>query len=364
MNKHDINASNFDTDTLAKLEIYREYLSVFLHVFIEKPDSIKAIQIFDFFAGSGQDSSGKPGSPLIAKSEIESVLLKETKKQPLIKLFLNEIEVDKASQLSRCIEDYSSPLHNFIISVSCKSFEESFDELWPQMNGNANLVFLDQYGVKEVGKSVFQKLTSLHRTDILFFISSSTANRFKKDPNIRKYLPLSTEDFNQMNGTNCHRIISKAYARWVPDGIEYYLSSFSFRKGANVYGLVFGSHHPLGIEKFLRIAWRRGGDANFDIDFDQQYRKNPVLFEELAKPKKITAFEIELTQAILSGKLSTDHNVFLFCISNGFLGSHGKRVLCNLKNNGIIKSEKFSVSYDGWKNKKAKAIVITGGIPT
>ncbi len=63
----------FDDGTLVKLTIYKEYLKEWLPVFVSKPDSIwKTIQIFDFFAGMGEDKNGVAGSPLIAIEIINS----------------------------------------------------------------------------------------------------------------------------------------------------------------------------------------------------------------------------------------------------------------------------------------------------
>ena len=49
------------------------------------------------------------------------------------------------------------------------------------------------------------------------------------------------------------------------------LYPFTIKKKANVYGVIFGSSHPRGVEKFLRTAWEinnTNGSANFDIDND------------------------------------------------------------------------------------------------
>ncbi|MFO7903844.1 MAG: hypothetical protein R6U98_14365, partial [Pirellulaceae bacterium] len=61
------------------------------------------------------------------------------------------------------------------------------------------------------------------------------------------------------------------------------LYPFTLKKGANIYGLVFGSKHPLGVEKFLDLAWSKNeinGEANFDIDKDV-HKSLPTLFDSL-----------------------------------------------------------------------------------
>jgi len=117
-----------------------------------------------------------------------------------------------------------------------------------------------------------------------------------------------------MNGQNVHRILANAYPRWIPDEVDYFLGSFSIKKGANVYGLVFGSGHPRGIDKFLHVAWKHGGDANFDIDKDGIDPRQPSLFSELDKPTKISEFEKTLEREVLHGTLRTNKiYTFLLC---------------------------------------------------
>ncbi len=173
-------------------------------------------------------------------------------------------------------------MQQVIFATEKKDFQSAFMKWEPSMHGRvANLLFLDQNGVKQITKSVFQTIVQLPKTDFIFFISSSMVNRFRPVPEIRDCVPLTDEDFSRMNGTNVHRIVAESYRRWIPDGLEYYLGSFSIRKGANVYGLVFGSGHPLGIDKFLKVAWKHGGDANFDIDQDGIDPLPPSLFPDL-----------------------------------------------------------------------------------
>ena len=46
---------------------------------------------------------------------------------------------------------------------------------------------------------------------------------------------------------------------------------FSIKKKANIYGLVFGSHHWRGMQKFLEIAWKLDsscGEADYEMESD------------------------------------------------------------------------------------------------
>jgi hypothetical protein len=197
----------------------------------------------------------------------------------------------------------------------------------------------------------------LPRTDFIFFISSAMVNRFKNLPEIRTHVPVADEDLLQINGTNVHRIVANAYKRWIPvSSKEYYLGSFSIKKGANVYGLVFGSGHPLGIDKFLKVAWKLGGEANFDIDKDGIDPNQPSLFPELDKPKKISLFEKDLESAVLERRASTNKEVYTFALQSGVLPMHAKDALNQMMNDGKLPRQNLHVTYNAWKKPLTETI--------
>ena len=241
-------------------------------------------------------------------------------------------------------------------------FKEAFEKQFETMQGHANLIFLDQNGIKQIDRSVFERITALPRTDLLFFVSSSLANRFKTHPEVRRYLPLNDADLQMMNGDNVHRILSAAYKRWLKPNQKYYLGSFSIKKKANVYGLVFGSGHPLGMDKFLRVAWGHGGDANFDIDGDRIDPSTPSLFPEYDKPKKLTEFEALFRKKILEGTIATNIDAYLFTLEIGVLGSHARDVLNQMVKECLLeKGQRFSVSYDAWSKCSKQRILFNTG---
>ena len=349
----------FDEGTQDKLELYREYLREWLPVFIHGP-SLDSINVFDFFAGPGFDVDGKPGSPVITCEEIKEALIKNDKKSAVIKAYFNEKDSDKYNSLLAYVEEQRVALPQVSFSPLQKDFHSAI-ELWtPDMKGHvANLLFLDQNGVKEISKSVFQSILKLPKTDFLFFISSAMVNRFKKQPEIRERVPVTEEDYSRMNGTNVHRIVAESYRRWIPTGLEYYLGSFSIKKGANVYGLVFGSGHPLGIKKFLDVAWKHGGDANFDIDNDRIDPACPSLFPEMDKPKKISVFDKELELAVLSEQLKTNKEIYIFSLQNGMLASHARDAFALLIKKKKLPKQTLHISYDAWKKPDIERIKLS-----
>lgn len=346
----------FDEGTQEKLELYRDYLCEWLHVFINTP-SVGTLQIFDFFAGPGIDSDGNPGSPAITCREISDVRRPNLKQRKEIRAYFNEYDIDKFNNLLTCIEKHKCSLPQVAFSTMQTDFPSAFEKWKPVMNGRvANLLFLDQNGVKQITESIFKTIVQLPKTDFLFFISSAMINRFKNQSEIRDYVPVTDDDFSRMNGSNVHRIAADAYRRWIPGELQYYLGSFSIRKGANVYGLVFGSAHPLGIDKFLRVAWKRGGDANFDIDGDGIDPTQSSLFPAHDKPSKIKLFEKELESAVLERRLSTNKDVYLFALRSGMLATHARDALKLMIKDEKLPKQSFKISYDAWRKPNAETI--------
>ncbi len=340
----------FDEGTRDKLELYREYLREWLPVFING-SSVDILQIFDFFAGPGFDVDGNPGSPAITCDEIRNAMIQTgNQRSKIIKAYFNEKTAEKFKNLSSYIDKQRVSLPQVEFVQLKNDFQYAFKQWVPYMHGRvANLLFLDQNGVRQITKPVFQTIVQLPKTDFIFFISSAMVNRFRTRPEIRDCVPVTDEDFSRMNGTNVHRIVADSYRRWIPKGFEYYLSSFSIRKGANVYGLVFGSGHPLGIDKFLKVAWKRGGDASFDIDKDGIDPSQLSLFPEYDKPTKISVFEKELEAAVLGRHLITNKDVYLFALKNGMLAAHARKTLGLLIKDNKLPKQILHISYDAWK---------------
>jgi three-Cys-motif partner protein len=361
MPRLDLHLKPYDEGTQDKLDLYREYLREWLPVFIHAP-SVDTLQIFDFFAGPGNDKAGNPGSPLITCDEIRTSLNHRGNQTKKIRAYFNECVGDKYKNLSSCIDEQRIALPQVEFTIKQSDFHSAFEQWKSLMHGKtANLLFLDQNGVQQITEDIFQTIVRLPLTDFIFFISSAMVNRFKNLPEIRKYVPVTDEGLSQMNGSNVHRILADAYRRWIPDGLTYYLGSFSIKKGANVYGLVFGSGHPLGIDKFLKVAWKRGGDANFDIDRDGIDPAQPSLFPEYDIPTKIKVFEKELAAALFARRLTTNKDVYLFALQNGMLATHARNALGSLVKTEKLPKQKFHVSYDALK-KDAETIIHFNGV--
>jgi len=352
----------FDESTLIKLELLRLYVKSWLPVFIEKKEiHWNEIFIYDFFAGSGMDTVGNFGSPLLILNELRNYCQSIVDKKLKVKILINEFDQDKIKILQTKISNYFTDCRSknefnccekcstenncpFQIRIESKDFKILFDEIYPSILASSKLprfMFIDQFGIKHVTQEIFQKLTALTRTDFLFFISSSFVRRFTELDEFNKYLKLSREQFDASQPEHCHRIILNYYQSQISNK-SYYLAPFSIKKSANIYGLIFGSNNPLGMEKFLDAAWsldKNTGEANFNIDNDRIVKTQQLsFFPEDNVIQKVDIFEKNLLDWL---KKSERDNVeiYLFALTNGMQKKHAKDVLKKHEKRLIISSK-------------------------
>jgi three-Cys-motif partner protein len=345
----DIHKLPFDEGTRAKLAIFRDYIRQWLPVFIAKREIIwSTINIYDFFSGPGSDCHGTQGTPVIILEELAPFLEEIKAKNLTVNLYFNEYDATKAGLLIKKIEGYRGGPYNIV--VESLDFKESFERQYPLMRKPhcANLLFLDQNGIKHITEDVFHKIVALKTTDFLFFVSSSTVKRFSDHPSIAQHIKLNTEDVEKTPYHKIHRLVTDYYRSLIPKEKSYFLASFSLKKNAGLYGLIFGSAHVLGIEKFLNTCWTIDpdrGEANFDIDGDNLRPGQGDLFTgEVAKPKKVDLFEQELRAKIITSEFSNDREIYLFTIMNGFTPAHARKVLSRLVLEKKVKKGRWNLT--------------------
>ncbi len=365
MASKDIHEEPFDEGTKAKLFIFGDYVKSWLPVFLSRKIPVwKKINIFDFFAGPGADISGVNGTPLIIINELSSYVDQIKSKTLTVNLYFNEIDHNKYTLLTQRIETYINTQNPpFKITISKLDFKDAFELHENAMNekDSANLILLDQNGIKHITPEIFRKIVTIRTTDFLFFISSSTIRRFSELPTIQQYINVEKGEVAATEYFKTHKLVLDYYRGLLPGDRPYYLAPFSIKKGANIYGLVFGSGHILGIEKFLDVCWKADpvrGEANFDIDRDNITPGQLELFTgTVRQPKKVEIFESELRNGILEKRLVTDKDVYLFSITNSFLPKHARKVLNSLVEEGKLKKNNLKISNQVMKEETTETML-------
>lgn len=328
-----MHASSFKSHTKTKLGIFRgsfkEWFPVFLHnIYVDK------IFIYDLFAGSGQDIDGVYGSPLILLEESIGengvhckTALKNKKK---IIFAYNELYVDKANLLKTNISNFLSECKSKCNVSYCpydgnchvehKPFKEIIKN--PRFLNNlknphyAKFILMDQYGFKGVNPDVFRILIDAPKTDFIFFVSTSAVKRFIETSAVQNWLPNNDLDPNE-DANKFIREIVKEYKKLIPDGKEYYMHHFTLKHGPNYYGLIFGTAHAFGMEKFMKVCWKednKSGESNCNVNND--YDEDSLFYDEDNTTKKEFVKKLIIDQ-IFSGKIVTNIEGLKIALQNG-----------------------------------------------
>ena len=329
----------YDEGTLAKLRIFELYTQEWIPVFLSRdnPTFSGGVHIFDFFSGPGTDSGGVPGSPLRILKQLRSYYEKPLagwNKVPIVAHFF-DADPKKIEALKAIASDAVWRIPGVTLDVRCLSFEDALidHDRVLQNRDVAKLLIIDQFGVDAVSKPVFNKLSTLPTTDFIFFLSSSTLHRFREHPAIKQKIEKVDDSYD------VHRAALRFYRNLLDPKNDLFLGSFSIKKRSNIYGLIFGSHHPLGIHKFLHVAWTTdeiAGEANFDIDRENIQPGEGLLPLEEFRPNKIREFEQSLEAELRAGKMKSELNVVRFCVEAGMTCRHAEPVLKKLKSEGVL----------------------------
>ncbi len=320
-------AKPFDEGTLTKLKLFELYTREWLPVFLANPPPRRsAIHLFDFFAGPGTDSKGIPGSPIRILRQLAAYRDNPGWKRVRISVHLFDVSRSKINRLRQNISQLTSQMEE--ITLECepwkfvKAFQSSKAVL--QDENAAKLVFIDQFGVDEVTDDVFWQLVAAPACDFLFFLTSSTLYRFRDHPAIKQKI-VRPDDYYHL-----HRKVLDYYRELLPDPVNYYLAPFSIKKGPNIYGVIFGSRHPLGMDKFLEVAWKQdevNGEADYDIGRENMLPGSPMLPFPDVKPRKVENFERDLEARLRAGHLRHEIDVMKVCFEHGVLGGMPLRFL-------------------------------------
>lgn len=154
-------------------------------------------------------------------------------------------------------------------------------------------------------------------TDFIFFISSSFIKRFKDLDVVKSYINTNKLAFEEKKPKDCHRIIADYFRNLIPTDKEYYIHHFTIKKGTNYYGLIFGTSHTLGMEKFVKVCWvedKNSGESNCNIDND--FEKGSLFYDPVNTTKKIR-IKGELEQLIMNRKIESNIEGLKWVLSKG-----------------------------------------------
>jgi three-Cys-motif partner protein len=351
----DFHAQPFDEGTLRKLRIFELYAGEWLPVFLSQPEPRwPRLHVFDFLAGPGRDTQGVLGSPLRLLNRIRQYTSLPGWSKVAVHAHLFDEDHQKVNALKMKLAEPGIAVPNVKLEIEAWDFQTAWSHSQAALSDPdaAKLVLIDQTGVKLVSDDVFRRLASFPTCDFLFFVSSQTLYRFRDHPAIKQKIQ-RPEDTHHV-----HLAVVDYYRSLLDDPSRLYLGHFSIRKAANIYGIIFGSSHPRGIDKFLRVAWTEdqiNGQADFDIHHENIVPGQLGLYP----PTKITAFEAELQNLIRMGVARDERDVFSCCVRHGVRPQHARPPIQKLLDDGVITCQ-FTVP-DVKKFKNPRSILLTTG---
>lgn len=363
MAQKDLHDNPFDEGTIAKLQIFEDYAQAWLPTFVMQ--SAPIICIFDLFAGTGYDKNGIAGSPIRILKKIKEQIGNIFQKRVKIRVYLNEFEPDKKNQkkfelLKKACSEYLEANKDVQRAIDIfyynKNIEDLFSELLADAKQYPSLMYLDQNGIKFLSDKYLLELEKLEQTDFLYFVSSSYFKWLGNTTEFKKHVDLNIDELSSNPYKFIHKNVLEQLRRRLPMGSRLKLYPFSLKKGANIFGIVFGAKHPRAVDKFLDIAWKKSpvnGTANFDIDDDS--KKGQLDIFEGKRLKKVEAFQEGLRSKVLAGELTDNFQVLKYAYEHGHIGSHAAECLKQMKGNNEIDYEGSSplVTYENvYKNKK------------
>lgn len=338
MRSDEIEDTPYEGGTLTKLQLFELYAQAWLPVFTSKPNPFwKKLHLFDFFAGKGQDCNGVPGSPLRLLASVRGRSGEICRKGLQVTVTVCDVNSTKVEALRNLVTELKLAPAWLNFDPHAGEFADNFAHYLPVLRDEktACLVLIDQYGFKHVDSDVFRTLAGCPCTDVLFFISTHHLHRFSDHPTIQKYIRMERAG----DYYHAHRAVLDWYRSQIPESVEYYLAPFSFKKGSNVYCVIFGTGHPKGMEQFLQVAWKmdpKSGEADYDLNRENFSDLAPYLGLNMFQPKKKQVFEAALEKGIREGELSSESALYLFCLENGMLLRHASPVIKKLKAQGVI----------------------------
>ena len=353
----------FDEGTITKLEIFESYVKEWLPTFVMSYPQ-KDLWIFDYFAGTGYDIKGVAGSPIRLLQQVKEQAGNIFNKKCKLNICLNEYSKSKFGAMRHSCEAFVAnddelkrlkDKYLFLYYRNC-DFADIFPKTLSTIAVHPSLLFLDQNGMKFLADKYLMDLESLSQTDFLYFLSSSYFVRFGETQAFQTNLKIDIDKIKENPYKYVHKSILEQLKERLPKHTKLKLYPFSIKKGANIYGIIFGAKHPRAVDKFLKTAWDKNninGEANFDID-DDLGKIQLDLFEG-KRPNKIERFQNELQDKLLEKSLRTNKDVLDYTLECGHIPPHASDRIKQMKKEGILTfSEKSPlVNYDQvYKNNR------------
>lgn len=321
--------------SLAKIALYRRYLSVYLNIILRVP-TVDHIYLFDLFCGEGKDREGNCGSPLVAIEVIQNYLNDNGGICKPITIWLNdngksEIEphLYKIGRVEKLVKDL-----NLSPSIPVEYYKRDFQDIFPIaldfMRGkrkSRGLFFIDPCGYKDIDYSDLKKLMSFKNSEILLFIPAQFMYRFADCANNLNIEPLRAFLTTIFPGRIPDFVSGKDFIYKVKSAIKddffqekVYVSSYTIQRDpSNIYCLFFFTSNVKGFEKFIEAKWEEDTNSGSGYTFNTGL----TFLNEL----DFADFKEQLESFIHTATYKTNKDIYFYGIESEFKVKHINSIL-------------------------------------
>ncbi len=272
--------------TEAKHAILRKYLDAWLPIITRWNDRVLYI---DGFAGPGEYTGGKDGSPIIA---IKAVLEHRSQMTSEINMFFIENRKKRYEFLKQKIADLKVP-RNINTVCFCAKFDKAMAEILDYVDKQKKelapaFVFIDPFGFTGIPFTLIKRIMQNQKCEILITFMYEEINRFVRDKRIWDSLEetFGTDEWKKaIEESNPKRrlvLLHGIYENQLEHeaGIEF-VRSFKMVNKTNRpdYFLFFGTNHEIGLTKMKEAMWKVGKTDSLQFSDATHNPDQPMLFE-------------------------------------------------------------------------------------
>lgn len=272
--------------TEAKHAILRKYLDAWLPIITRWNGRVLYI---DGFAGPGEYTGGKDGSPIIA---IKAVLEHRTKIMSQIKMYFIESDKKRCEFLERRIAHLEIP-SNIDTNCLCARFDEILTEILDYIDEQKTrlapaFVFIDPFGFTGIPFALIKRIMLNPKCEVLITFMYEEINRFVSDERLwdsleetfgtDRWKKVIDEEDSGRRLVLLHGIYKNQLEREA--GIKF-VQSFKMVNKTNKtdYFLFFGTNHISGLEKMKVAMWKVDESGLFQFSDATYDPAQPMLFE-------------------------------------------------------------------------------------
>jgi three-Cys-motif partner protein len=279
--------------TEAKHAILRKYMDAWLPIITRWNGRVLYI---DGFAGPGEYSGGKDGSPIIATKAVLDHKIKITSE---IKMLFIEADKNRCDHLKKVVAKL--PLaSNIEIECICNKFADTIADLIKYTEEQKvrlapAFVFIDPFGFTGIPFSLIKQIMKNDKCEVLITFMYEEINRFVSDkqlwPSLAETFGIDERQFetdewqeiiNEKDSKRRELLLHNAYKeRLEKEANIQFVRSFKMTNKINKtdYFLFFGTNNLVGLKKMKEAMWKIDESGMFNFSDATYNPAQPTLFQ-------------------------------------------------------------------------------------